>query len=214
LEEFFKGRTPEQLRAIEAIAMDMWEPYVQATLEWLPLGKDKIVFDRFHIMKRANEGVDKVRKDEHRALMTLGTKTLSKTKYLWLYSEENIPEHRQEEFDALKESSLKTARAWSIKETLRALWSYRSIYWARRFFASWKNWVDRCKLSSMKRVCAMIYQRLDNVLTYCRHPITNGVAEGLNSKIMSIKRRAGGFRNIENFKTAIYFHCGGLSLHP
>jgi transposase len=36
----------------------------------------------------------------------------------------------------------------------------------------------------------------------------------LNSKIMSIKRRAGGFRNVENFKTAIYFHCGGLSLYP
>ena len=40
------------------------------------------------------------------------------------------------------------------------------------------------------------------------------MAEGLNSKIMSIKRRAGGFRNPENFKTAIYFHCGGLSLYP
>ncbi|MFN0019603.1 MAG: transposase [Pirellulaceae bacterium] len=36
----------------------------------------------------------------------------------------------------------------------------------------------------------------------------------MNSKIMSIKRRAGGFRNPENFKTAIYFHCGGLSLYP
>ena len=28
LAEFYKPRTPEQLRAIEAIAMDMWEPYV------------------------------------------------------------------------------------------------------------------------------------------------------------------------------------------
>jgi transposase len=214
LGEFYKSRTPEQLRAIDAIAMDMWEPYVQATLEWLPLGKDKIVFDRFHIMKRANEGLDKVRKEEHRALMALGSKTLGKTKYLWLYGEENIPEHRQEEFDALKASSLKTARAWSIKETLRGLWSYKSVHWARRFFASWKKWVDRCQLEPLKRVCAMIHERLDNVLTYCKHPITNGVAEGLNSKIMSIKRRAGGFRNVENFKTAIYFHCGGLSLYP
>ena len=94
LDEFFAGRAPEQLRAIEAIAMDMWEPYVQATLEGLPLGKDKIVFDRFHIMKKMNEGVDKVRKEEHRELMALGTNNLSKTKYLWLYGEENVPEHR------------------------------------------------------------------------------------------------------------------------
>ena len=47
-----------------------------------------------------------------------------------------------------------------------------------------------------------------------RHPITNGVAEGLNSKIMSIKRKAGGVRNPSHFTTAIYFHCGGLDLYP
>jgi len=31
---------------------------------------------------------------------------------------------------------------------------------------------------------------------------------------MSIKRKAGGFRNAANFTTAIYFHCGGLDLYP
>ncbi|OXS29866.1 MAG: ISL3 family transposase, partial [Desulfovibrio sp. MES5] len=44
--------------------------------------------------------------------------------------------------------------------------------------------------------------------------ITNGVAEGLNSKIMAIKRKACGYRNREHFKTAIYFFCGGLNLYP
>jgi transposase len=44
--------------------------------------------------------------------------------------------------------------------------------------------------------------------------VTNAVAEGLNSKIMAIKRRACGYRNVENFKTAIYFFCGGLDLYP
>ena len=66
----------------------------------------------------------------------------------------------------------------------------------------------------MKKVAAMIKRRLENVITYCTHFITNAVAEGLNSKIMSIKRRAGGFHNGGNFKTAIYFHCGGLDLYP
>jgi hypothetical protein len=42
----------------------------------------------------------------------------------------------------------------------------------------------------------------------------NDVAERINSKIMSIKRRAGGYRNIENFKTAVLFYCGGLDLDP
>ncbi len=71
----------------------------------------------------------------------------------------------------------------------------------------------RSRLEPVKKVAAMIQRRLENVITYYTHFITNAVAEGLNSKIMSIKHRACGFRNPENFKTAIYLHCGGLSLY-
>jgi transposase len=80
VKRFFKTRTPEQLRAIDAIAMDMWEPYVLSMLESMSLGREKMVFDKFHIMKKMDKGVDKVRKEEHRALMALGSNTLSKTK--------------------------------------------------------------------------------------------------------------------------------------
>ena len=51
------------------------------------------------------------------------------------------------------------------------------------------------------------------MVSYCVHGITNAVDEGIHSKIMSIKRRVGGYRNRENFKTAIYFYCGELDLH-
>jgi transposase len=55
-------------------------------------------------------------------------------------------------------------------------------------------------------------QRIDNIVTYSTHEITNAVADGSDSKIMSIKRRVGGYRNIENFKTTVLFYCGGLDL--
>ena len=56
-------------------------------------------------------------------------------------------------------------------------------------------------------------RRLGNVITYCPHAITNAAAEGFNSKIMAINRRAGGYPNPTNFKTVIYFYCGGLRLY-
>ena len=40
------------------------------------------------------------------------------------------------------------------------------------------------------------------------------MSESINSKIQTIKKMACGFRNIEHFKTAIDFHCGGLNLYP
>jgi transposase len=46
------------------------------------------------------------------------------------------------------------------------------------------------------------------------HPIATASPKGLNSKIMTIKRKAGDFRNPSNFTTAIYFHCGGFDVYP
>ncbi|HED06000.1 MAG TPA: ISL3 family transposase, partial [Ignavibacteria bacterium] len=38
----------------------------------------------------------------------------------------------------------------------------------------------------------------------------NGILEGINSKIQLAKRRASGFRNIDNFINMIYFISGKL----
>lgn len=60
----------------------------------------------------------------------------------------------------------------------------------------------------------VVKSRLHNILNYYAHGITNAVSEGINFAIQTIKKRAGRYRNVENFKTAIYFHCGGLDLYP
>ena len=211
---YFRSLGSDQLNAVEAVAMDMWGPYIQATMQNLPLAADKIVFDPFHVMKHMNDAVDKVRRQEHRQLKAEGDESLKGSKYLWLYGRENVPEQRTDEFEALKDQVVRTSRAWAIKEMLRELWGYRSVGWARRFFKQWFGWARRSQLSPVRKVAAMIRDHLPNILTYCKHQITNGVAEGLNSKIMTIKRKACGYRNKENFKVAIYFFCGGLDLYP
>lgn len=216
LGEYFQSLSDEQRQAIDAVAMDMWQPYIKATHEHLPWpgAEEKIVFDRFHILKLMNEAVDAVRKQEHRRLQAAGDDRLKGTKYLWLYAKENLPDRHQPTFNTLREQNLRTSRAWAIKQTLRSLWDYRSATWARKFFAKWFGWARRSRLAPIKKVALIFQRHLPNILTYCRHPITNGVAEGLNSRIMTIKRKACGYRNRENFKTAIYFFCGGLNLYP
>ena len=79
----------------------------------------------------------------------------------------------------------------------------------KRFFTRWYGWAIRSRLAPVKQVAKTLKRHLAGVLRFVQHPITNGVAEGLNSKTMSIKRKAGGFRNPSHFTTAIYFHCGG-----
>jgi transposase len=97
---------------------------------------------------------------------------------------------------------------------LRDMWHHDSAASATAFFKDWYKRVSHTKLTPLKKVAKTIRERLTNVVSYCTHRITNSVAEGMNSKIMSIKRRVGGYRNRENFKIAIFFYCGGLDLYP
>ena len=214
LEGYYAGLAQEQLDGIEAVAMDMWEPYLQATRARVPDAAEKIVFDRFHVMGHVAKAVDTVRKQEHRERMASGDDTLKGSKYLWLYSRENVPARRRDEFNALMRQALKVGRAWAIKEALRRLWHYVSPASGWKFWKRWYFWATHSRLTPIRKAARTVRGHIDNILTYYQHPVTNAMSEGLNSQIQKIKSMACGFRNTQNFKTAIYFHCGGLDLYP
>lgn len=214
LAAYFQAFSLEQRQGIEAISLDMWPAYINACQAQVPQAEQKMVFDRFHIMRHVLQAVDKVRKREHRALLEDGDTTLSKSKYLWLYSAENVPERSREHFEQIKARELKTARAWALKESLRQLWDYQSLAWATRFWKRWYFWASHSRLAPMVAAAKLIARHLTNVLTYFTHRVTNAVAEGLNSKIATVQKRACGYRNRDHFKIAVYFHCGGLNLYP
>jgi transposase len=218
LEQYFEQFTAQERGAITAIAMDMWAPYEDAVRAHVPKADEKLVFDLFHIMKHMNEAVDRTRRREHRELKEVGDDRLTGTKYVWSYGEENVPDKHRERLARLTARGmmrkLKTARAWSIKESLRDMWKCRSRTQAERHWRWWYAWAVRSRLSPVKKVAAMLKEPLPGVLAYFRHRVTNAVSEGLNAKIQRIKKMAYGFRNREHFKTAIFFHCGGLDLYP
>jgi transposase len=214
LDGFFEALTEEQLNGIKAIAMDMWEPYINSTLANVPDAEKKIVFDRYHIMRHMNEAVNTVRKTENRELVSTGDGTLKGTKYLWLYGEENLPQKHSERFEALKALNLKTGRAWAIKENLRELWDCPDQETANAHWKEWYSWAIRSRLKPVMMKATTIKDHVGNILTYFVHRITNAVTEAVNSTIQTIKKMACGFRNPEYFKIAIYFHCGGLDLYP
>jgi transposase len=214
LDGFFQSISQQQRESIETIAMDMWEPYRQSVVEHIPDAEEKIVLDRFHIMKHVSEAVDKVRRQEHRELRKSGESVLTNTKYLWLYAAENLPEDRREEFHTLQQLNLRVSKAWAIKEQLRSLWNYRYMANAFKFFRRWYYWATHSRLQPIIKVAKMFLKHSKFILNYIKHRLTNAVAEGTNSKIQEIKKRACGFRNIDNFTTAILFHCGKLNLYP
>ena len=66
----------------------------------------------------------------------------------------------------------------------------------------------------MIKAAKMLKRHFENIITYLRHPITNAVSEGLNSKIQASKSNARGFRSSLNYRTRLLFYCGKLDLYP
>jgi transposase len=214
LDGFWATLTPAQRDGIAAVAMDMWEPYVQSTRAHLEDADAKVVFDKFHVAKHLHDAVDKVRRTEHRTLKRGKDERLTGSKYLWLMRPANMSPEQDEAFRGLLRQDLKVSRAWLLKEQFRTFWEYRYPGAARTFFRRWFWRATHSRLQPMAEVAKTIQRHLPNLLTYLRHHLTNAGLEAVNSVIQSVKRTARGFRNREHFKIAIYFHCGGLDLYP
>ena len=60
----------------------------------------------------------------------------------------------------------------------------------------------------------MMKRHLTGILAFLQYRVTNALTESLNAKIQEIKYRARGYRNRENFRLAILFHCGKLDMNP
>ena len=128
---------------------------------------------------------------------------LSGSKYLWLYGAENLPSKHEGRFAALRDTDLKTARAWAIKESLRHFWEYVQRGWALRHWNKWCFWATHSRLALIIDAARTLKRHEAGLLGYFAHPITNAGAEGLNSRVQAIRVCARGYRNREHFKTAI-----------
>jgi transposase len=202
----------EQSHKVEAVTIDMWQPYLSTTTQAAP--QAQIVHDKFHVAKHLNEAVDQVRRAENRQLHSQGSDLLSGTKYVWLKNPDNWHEADQLKFDALRSCGCKVARAWQLKELFREFWSCFNSTEAESFFNRWYSWAIRCRLTPIKDVARMLRAHLENLLTYFTYSISNALTEGFNSKIQSLKHAARGFRTFANFRIRILFFCGRLNLYP
>ena len=211
LATYWQSLTTAQLAASEAVSLDLWAPYRPSTSAHGPGAAEKIVHDPFHLMRHMNEAVNDVRKAEHRAL---GDERLAGTRFLWLHGQENLTDAARERLEAVFTQRLRTGRAWCLKEALRDLWECADLTEGRAFFRWWYGRAIRSRLAPVKKVARMLKGHLPNILTWFAHRLTNGPLEGLNNKIQGLIKRAFGNRNRERFKTAVWFHCGGLQLAP
>lgn len=214
LEQFYQQFDRQGLAGVQTVAMDMWEPYIRVTDEYVPEAQTKIAFDKFHVAKHLGDAVDRVRRAEYRRLARAGDQRLKGTRYLWLTNSENLDEERRRRLEAVSIRRLQTTRAWDYKERAMMQWSGGSRELAREAWLAWYRSAIRCRLEPVKRVARMIKRHLEGIVTAMVQGVSNARAESINAGVQKLKYMARGFRNRERFRNAIYFHLGGLDLYP
>ncbi|GHV23951.1 hypothetical protein FACS189494_12240 [Spirochaetia bacterium] len=201
----------EQRRAVIAVSMDFWKAFITVVCKILPA---QIVHDKFHIMKYINEAVNSIRASEHKWRAKQKDAILTETKFLWLKRLENFTDKDKKKRAELNLDQLEVGKAWNLRELFNEFWNCENITSASKFFKSWYYKVTHSGPEPMIKVAKMIKRHFGNIITWWRHQISNGYAEGINSVIQEIKTVARGFRNFQNYRTAILFFFGKLDLYP
>jgi len=199
---------------VQSVTMDFWKAFISSSKKYVPEAEERICFDRFHVAGYFGGAVDDVRKEEHRTLLENDDETLKGTKYEWMRNSRKIDNRSRRWFFALAHSTLKTARAWAMKETAAQLWDYQQF---GRVTNGWKRlltWMRKSRLKPMIELAETIHAHLWGILNAIRLRASNGNAEGINSRIQKLKKMACGYRSPERFRIDILFHLGQLNLRP
>jgi transposase len=196
-----KGCKKEQIRDV---SIDMSPAFISGIMRNFP--NAKITFDKFHTMKIMNEAMDAVRKAERKEITEL-----KGHKYLFLRNDKDLDEKQKSSKYYFLSSYPKLGAAYRLKELFNDFWKLITEEEASGYLAYWCDEAEESGIKPFIKAANTIKAHWSGVINYFQSKLNNGILEGINSKIQLAKKRARGYRNIDNFINMIYFVAGKLN---
>ena len=198
LDAFFAELTTAQREGIEAVALDMWDPFINRVRHHCP--QAKIVFDLFHLVKAFGEVIDEVRREEVRlAANREDCCSLKGSRYLLLKNRQNLKADERIRLRALLAVNERLSAVYLLKDQLKMIYHYRRRGWAQRALDQWCALAQDVDHPWMRRFIGRLRRHEYGILNHCEHQIGTSPLEGVNNKIKVIKRKAYGFHDPEYF---------------
>lgn len=199
LSAFFIQMSPEERAGVEAVAMDMWDPFVKAVRHHLP--QARIVYDLFHVVKSYHqEVIDVVRKDAYRKTHDQQERRFIKGSRFLLYKKlEDLSEKQRPRLDELLRVNEDIATVYVLRDSLKRIWQCRSPWEARRELRNWCRLATESGIPALIKFAKRLRRREHGIVTHARFQINTSVLEGVNHRIKQIKRRSYGFQDPEYF---------------
>ena len=113
----------------------MWQAYLKVIAKKLPEALH--ILDRYHIGANLNKALDQVRAEEARQLQAEGWSILKYSRWLLLRRRKTLDHKKRYRLRQILQWNLRTVRAYLLKESLSALWDYKSPTYAGRCLDAW-----------------------------------------------------------------------------
>jgi len=203
-------------KAISQVAIDMSPAYKKGVRE--NFANAELVFDKFHVIQEANEGVEKVRRLEVQEDEFKG-RQLAKSQWIFRKNPEAHTEQEVERLARMDWKHLMTVLAYQMRLILQDIYKVKSVKQARQDLEAWCQWVkDKAAqkghelLQPMVRVAATVERHIEGILGHWKDGLTTAFLEGLNSLFSATKRKARGYRTTKNLLAMLYFVAGKLTI--
>jgi transposase len=196
LDEFFqKQLSAFQRGALQAACVDMHEPYRLSLEHWAP--QCRLVYDKFHVMKRANEAVSEVRRAEFFRKGGAARELIKGKHWLLLTRWVHLNTNKKRQLNALFALNRRVMKAYLLKESLDRLWGYTYEGAMLRYLQSWIDQLRWQRLKPMEKLGRMLLNHVEGILNYCRTKVPLGVVEAVNGNIKTLLRRGRGYRDLD-----------------
>lgn len=194
---FFELLGKEGCKRLQAVAMDMNAGYELEVRLHCP--QAEVIYDLFHVVaKYGREVIDRVRVDEANRLREdrAARRLVKGARWLLLRNRENVTaQDDQVRLKDLLAANRALFTVYVLKDDLKALWDYRHIGYAERFWRQWYRRAMSSRIEPLKRFAQRLKPYVPGILAHCRWPIGTSVIEGINNTIKVIKRMAYGYRD-------------------
>jgi transposase len=208
---FFHEFGKERSAKLEFICSDMWAPYLKVIAKKAPQALN--ILDRFHVMKKFNEAIDEIRRNEvNQFKIKNEVNTLVKSRWLLLKRPENLTEKQTVRLAELVKINLSSIKGYLMREDFQQFWQYQSCDSAGKFLDNWVTRTLQTDLEPMKKVAKMLRKHKPLILNWFKANgrLSSGAVEGLNLKAKLTMRKAYGFKTLKCLEIALYHTLGDL----
>lgn len=190
---------------IQYVAMDMWKPYKTAVNAVLP--QATVVIDKFHIVKMANEALEKARKSMRADLTLKQKRGLIHDRFVLLKRERDLNDKERFNLDGWVKNYPLLGEAYRLKEAFYGIYESKSMSDALMEYDQWQKSIPPELYDHFHDLTRAFQNWMPEILNYFKHPVTNAYTESLNSLIRVMDRMGRGY-SFEALRAKILFTEG------